>query len=185
MTTEDSDPYVRLDKQEIYRNRWVGVEVHEIVHPTGVRGEHVLIATGSASCVLVVDGEEVILAEQPRFAARRTIVEIVKGGADPGEDALSCAQRELLEELGLIARTWTPLGIAYEIPSIVDQPVTLFAASDLEMAQSDPEEVERIEPLRMTFGEAWQRAVDGRISDAVTMAALMRYRAYRDAQSGG
>jgi 8-oxo-dGTP pyrophosphatase MutT (NUDIX family) len=169
-------PYRRLVKREVYRNPWVAVEVHDIVHPTGAAGEHVLVATGRASGVLVVDGDAFVLARQARFAADRIALEIVKGGADEGETPLGCAQRELREELGLEAQRWTPLGIAYEIPSIVQFPVTLFLARDLRTVATAQEHVEAVDAVRMPIEDAYRAAIDGRIDDAVTLAAFLRYR---------
>ncbi len=168
-------PYRRLAQREIYRNPWVAVHVHEIIHPTGAAGEHIAIEVGTPSGVLVVDGDAFIMARQARFAADAQVLEIVKGGADEGESALACAQRELREELGLRAEDWTPLGIVYEIPSIVEAPLTLFVARDLRTVPSAPEHVEAIEAVRIPFDEAYRAARDGRIDDAVTLAALLRY----------
>jgi ADP-ribose pyrophosphatase len=175
------DPYRRLSRREVYRNRWVVVEVHEIVHPTGTPGEHVLFVSPAPSGVLVIDGEDVIFAEQPRFGARKTVIEIVKGGADDGETALACAQRELREELGFVAERWMSLGYTYEIPSIVDKPVELFLARDLRSVDTDLENVEHIERLRLPLSDAFAAIADERINDAVTIVALARYRALMDA----
>ncbi|HTZ55141.1 MAG TPA: NUDIX hydrolase [Candidatus Acidoferrum sp.] len=170
-----SAPYRRLAQRELYRNPWVAVHVHEIVHPTGAAGEHIAIATGRASGVLVVDGEAFVLARQARFAADAPMLEIVKGGADEGETALACAQRELREELGLVATDWMPLGVAYEIPSIVEHPVSLFVARSLRKVATAPERVEAIDPVRIPIDDAYRAARDGRIDDAVTLVALLRY----------
>lgn len=169
-------PYRRLAQREIYRNRWLAVEVHDIVHPTGAAGEHVLVVPGSACGVLAVDGDAFVLARQARFAADAYVLEIVKGGAADGETPLACAQRELREELGFEAMRWTPLGVVHEIPSIVDQPVTLFLAHDLRAGESDQEDVEAVVGERIAIDDAYRAAVDGRIDDAVTLAALLRYR---------
>ncbi len=169
-------PYRRLAKREVYRNTWVAVEVHDIVHPTGAAGEHVLIATGRACGVLVVDGDAFVLARQARFAIDGIALEIVKGGADEGETPLACAQRELREELGIEAERWTPLGITHEIPSIVQFPVTLFLARDLRRVATAQEQGEAIDAARMPIEDAYRAAMDGRIDDAVTLAAFLRYR---------
>jgi 8-oxo-dGTP pyrophosphatase MutT (NUDIX family) len=170
------DPYQRLAKREVYANPWVAVEVHDIVHPNGAPGEHVLIVVPPASATLVIDGDSFVFAKQPRFGARSEQVEIVKGGAERGEDALASARRELREELGLEAERWMPLGFVYEIPSIVASPVELFLASGLRETSTEPEAVERIEPVRVPVDEAFAAAADGSISDAVTLAALLRYK---------
>ena len=167
--------YQRLAQRELYRNPWVAVHVHQIIHPTGAPGEHIAIATGAASGVLVVDGEGFIFARQARFAADARMLEIVKGGADEGETMLGCAQRELREELGLVAMDWRPLGVAYELPSIVEHPVALFVARDLRKVPSAPEHVEAIEAVRIPIDDAYRAARDGRIDDAITLAALLRF----------
>ena len=126
--------------------------------------------------MLVVEGDAFVLARQPRFAADAEMLEIVKGGAAPGETALACAQRELREELGLEAEQWTPLGHVHEIPSIIEHPVTLFLAQDLREVETAQEQVEAVRAERIAIADAYRAAIDGRVADAVTLAALLRYR---------
>jgi 8-oxo-dGTP pyrophosphatase MutT (NUDIX family) len=166
--------YVRRAKRVVYENPWLRFEAHEIVHPTGVAGEHGVVVTPRASAVVLVDGEEVLLTRQARFAIDRVVLEVIKGGGHAGEDALACAQRESREEAGVIAARWTPLGMTYEIPSIVQEPVELFLGTDLSAAPLAPEEVERIDVVRMRFDDALDACADGRIDDAVTALALLR-----------
>ena len=66
--------YKRLAERELYRNPWVAVHIHEIIHPTGAAGEHISIATGHASGVLVVDGDAFVLANLHQAAGIRTVV---------------------------------------------------------------------------------------------------------------
>lgn len=124
---------------------------------------------------MVQDGADLLFARQPRFAARRRVVEIVKGGAGSGESFLECAKRELREELGIAARRWSELGILYEIPSIVAPPVAIFLARDLEFGSTDPGLEESISLVRMRIGDALAAAASGEIDDAVTIAALLRF----------
>jgi 8-oxo-dGTP pyrophosphatase MutT (NUDIX family) len=171
------DPYVRVRSRELYRNPWLAVEAHDIVHPNGEPGEHVLIVIPKACAVVVEDGEDLIFTRQPRFGARRSVVEVVKGGHDPGETPLECARRELLEELGIVAASWTELGCLFEIPSIVNEPLTLFVARELRFDAPDPELQESIELVRYPLRTALHYALDGTFDDAVTVAALFRYAA--------
>jgi 8-oxo-dGTP pyrophosphatase MutT (NUDIX family) len=171
----ERDPYVRLSKRELYRNPWLAVETHEIVHPNGTPGEHVLVVAPAPCAVVVEDRGMLLFTRQPRFGAQRVVVEIVKGGRDGGESALECAARELREELGVRAARWSPLGRLYEIPSIVSDPIEVFLASDTAPARGQQEAVESIEPVRLSFEEAIARVADGTIDDAITVAALFRY----------
>lgn len=167
----------RLSRRELYRNAWLAVEAHEIVHPSGVPGEHILLVTPQSCGIIVEDRGELLFTEQPRFASQRPVIEIVKGGAGAGELPLECAKRELREELGLTARLWADLGSVREIPSIVDPPVRLFLARELEYGVAEPADEESITLARFRIGAALEAAVNGEIDDAVTIAALFRFAA--------
>jgi 8-oxo-dGTP pyrophosphatase MutT (NUDIX family) len=166
--------YVRRAKRVVYENPWLRFEAHEIVHPTGVPGVHGVVVTQRASAVVLLDGDQVLLARQPRFAVDAVVLEVIKGGRHDGEDELACAQRESREEAGVTAARWTALGQTYEIPSIVQEPVALYLGTELTPAPLAPEAVERIEVVRMRFDDALAACADGRIDDAVTAVALMR-----------
>lgn len=167
--------YQRLESREIYRNPYVWAEVHTIVHPSGVRGEHLLVAAPQCSAVVVADGDDLLFTRQPRFAAEIEAVEIVKGGVEGSETPLECAQRELREELGLEAAHWQPLGTLWEIPSIVTPAVEIFYAHGVEHVESVPDAVESIELVRVPRAAAFQAAASGVLGDALTLAALLRY----------
>ncbi len=167
--------YQRLSSREVYRNPYLAIEVHEIVHPSGVAGEHALILSPPCSAVIVADGGDLLFTRQPRFGAQAEVLEIVKGGAEHGETSLQCAQRETREELGVVAAHWKELGQLYEIPSIMDIPVDLFLARGIEHVEAEFEPVETIELVRIPQEVAIAAAASGKINDAVTVAALLRY----------
>jgi ADP-ribose pyrophosphatase len=166
--------YQRRNRRTVYENPWLRFEAHDIVHPNGRPGVHGVVVTPNASAVVALDGDDVILTRQARYAIDRVVLEVVKGGASEGETALQAARRELREELGAVAARWDDLGIAYEIPSIVQQPVSIFLARELTWVTSDPEDVESIDPVRMPFHAALRAAGAGEIADAATVTALLR-----------
>ncbi|HEV8022104.1 MAG TPA: NUDIX hydrolase [Candidatus Lustribacter sp.] len=170
-----SDPgYVRNSRRTTYENRWLRFEAHDMVHPNGQPGEHGVVITPRSSGVVVLDGDDVVLALQARYAVDRMVLEIVKGGAAGEESAQAAAERELREELGIAAARWDALGIIYEIPSIMQEPISLFLARDVTAVASDPEDVETVNASRLPFRAALRAAGRGEIADAVTAAALFR-----------
>lgn len=166
--------YQLRSRRVVYENAWLRFEAHEIVHPGGAAGEHGVVLTPAPSGTVALDGEEVVLVRQPRYAADSRHLEIVKGGAEPGESALECAQREAREELGLIAERWVPLGQLFEIPSIVARPLQLFLATGCRFQAPDPELVETVERVRLPLREAVRLALEGGIDDAISAAAIVR-----------
>lgn len=162
----------------VYTNPWVTVEAHEIVHPNGAAGEHVCVRVGAPSAVVVLDGSDVLLERQARFAVDREMLEIVKGGAAAGESALDCAMRETREEIGVVAARWAMLGELFEVPSIIGGPLTIYLARDCTFVPPAPERVESIALVRMPFAEALEQARGGGIDDAVSVAALLRAEAF-------
>jgi 8-oxo-dGTP pyrophosphatase MutT (NUDIX family) len=166
--------YRRNAKRTVYENRWLRFEAHDMVHPSGVVGEHGAVVTPPASAVVALDGDIVILSRQARFAIDQIVLEVVKGGALPGESQLDAAKRELREEIGLAADRWDDLGVVYEIPSIVEMPVRIFLARDVTSVAAEPEDVESIDAVRMPFADAVRAAGSGEIADAVTVTALFR-----------
>ena len=165
---------MRRARRTAYENRWLRFEAHDMVHPNGQRGEHGVVVTPRASGVVLLDGADVVLARQARYAIDRIVLEIVKGGAAPGEDTQAAAQREVREEIGVVAARWDGLGIVYEIPSIMQGSVALFLARDLRAVPGEQEDVETIEAVRMPFRDAVRAAARGELNDAVTGIALMR-----------
>ena len=109
-----TNAHKRLSRREVYRNPWLHVEAHQIVHPTGIPGEHVLVVTPQSCGVIVEDRDELLFTLQPRFAAQRQVIEIVKGGSEAAELPLDSAKRELREELGIVARSWSEMGTMYD-----------------------------------------------------------------------
>lgn len=165
---------MRHARRTTYENRWLRFEAHDMVHPNGQPGEHGVVITPRASAAVVIDGDDVILTRQARYAIDRHVLEIVKGGADGDESPQAAAERELREELGIVANRWDELGIIYEIPSIMQEPISLFLARDIRAVTSDPEDVETIVPVRMRLREAYLAAARGELNDAVTGLALLR-----------
>ena len=166
--------YVRRAKRIVYENPWLRFEAHDIVHPNGTAGVHGVVVTPRASAIVLVDGDDVLLARQARFAIDSVVLEVIKGGRHAGEDGLACAQRESREEAGVVAANWHALGETYEIPSIVQEPVSLYLGTGLAPAPLAQEDVERIDVVRMRFADAVDACADGRIDDAVTAIALLR-----------
>jgi 8-oxo-dGTP pyrophosphatase MutT (NUDIX family) len=154
------------------------IDIEQMEVEIGRLGRHtyqVIRHPGGAGVLPVHDDGSISLIRQLRPAVAAVILEIPAGRLGPAEPPAECASRELREETGITAAKLIPLGTVYSSPGVFDEVIHLFAATGISQGDAQPEADEEIELLRLPLGEAMQMASDGRISDAKTLAALLRW----------
>src|SRR4029453_13769042 len=104
-------PYPVLSSEPRYRNRWIALREDRVIRPGGSEGLFGVVEMVPGSSVLAIDDEDnCFLVRQYKYALGRDSLEAISGGIDDGETPLGAAQRELREEVGLIAADWQDLG---------------------------------------------------------------------------
>jgi ADP-ribose pyrophosphatase len=167
----------RIGSRTVYEGRIVDVRIDEFRYPDGETAEREIVSHPGAVGIVAHDGEVVHLGRQPREVVDEpALLELPAGKQDvEGESPLECAQRELAEEIGMRAGSWTGLKRFYTTPGFAKEQVTLFEATDLEPIEdfeSDP--AERIEIVRWPLAD-----LDGAIAeceDSKTLIGLMLFR---------
>lgn len=158
-----------------YENAWIRVREDEVIRPDGEPGIYgVVEIRPSVGIVALNTSDEIVLVGQWRYALNRHSWEVPRGGSSPGEtDMLLTAQRELAEEAGVTAARWEVLGPVDVCNGVANDVQTLFLATELaETAMSlDPEE--DIVVAWKPFDEAVQMAMDGRITEVCSVAAIL------------
>jgi len=138
-----------------------------VVEPGGVRVVREIVRhPGSAVVIAQHQDGRVLLIRQYRFAAQRRMWEVVAGRIDGGEKPLDAARRELAEEAGLGARTWTPLGGFYPSPGFMDELMWLYLARDLYPAAATGDPDERIRKRWFTPEQVGRMIRGGRLWDS-------------------
>ena len=136
--------------------------------------------------VVPIDSDGCItLVGQYRYTLDVYSWEIPEGGSPAGEHPLATAQRELLEETGLSAASWTLLQTAHLSNSVSDEIAYCYLAEDLTPGPPDPEGCERIETMHVPFAEALRMVEAGEITDALSVMGILRYALLRSGQSWG
>ncbi|MDQ1216790.1 NUDIX domain-containing protein [Microbacterium arborescens] len=160
--------------RRMYENRWISVREDEVTGPAGDGIYGVVEMRHPAVFVVAIDDRDrVCFVEVDRYTTGRSL-EVPAGGSD-GEDALDAAKRELLEETGLTAEAWQPIGRMNALNGIAVAPEHVFLARGLAPAEdattSQLEEgIERV--VWIPFAEALRQVAEGRIDDGETVAAL-------------
>lgn len=169
-------PWKRLTSQVAYENPWISVYHETVKTPAGSDGIYGLVHfKGTAVGVVPVDDEgNTWLVKQTRYTLEQESLEIPEGGAAPGENPADCARRELLEEVGLHAKTIEPLLTLHLSNSITDECAHVFVARDLSLGETHHEDSEDITVHKMPLQAAIDKVMAGEITDAISVAALQR-----------
>jgi ADP-ribose pyrophosphatase len=138
------------------------ITMREVVrHPGGV-------------CVVALDADGCIwLVRQFRYPFQRHLWELPAGKLEPGEEPLPAARRELSEETGLEAETWTPLSVLYATPGYCTEKLHLFLAEGLRHGEAHPDPNELLDVERVPLDEVLARIERGEIHDAKTVAGAL------------
>ena len=131
---------------------------------------------GSAVMMAVDERKRILLVRQYRLPAEKYLWELPAGRLDPGEKPLQAAKRELIEETGYRAKTWTKLASFFVSPGYVQERMTIYLAADLTAGEATPMDDERIETRWFTAKEVSGMIRAGKIQDAKTMIGFMLWK---------
>jgi ADP-ribose pyrophosphatase len=168
-------PFEVVGTEELARDWNVLLRRDRIRWPDGSEADYRLVESPDTAFVVPFthDGGTV-LVRQWRHAWRGTAWEVPAGTLEPGEEPLAGAQRELVEEAGLIAEEWTPLGVTRGTGLITGRQ-HLYLARSLSRVQRAPESYERDMIVReVPFRTALDAALGGEIEHSGSIAALAR-----------
>lgn len=160
----------------VYDNPWIEVTHRDVVNPTGGAGIYGVVHFKNLAIGIVpLDAAgNTWLVGQYRYTLGRYSWEIPEGGGPLHEQPLEAAKRELLEETGIRASRWTKLLELHLSNSVTDEHGIAFVAQDLEFGTAQPEETEQLQVRQLPFEEAVQMVLEGEITDALSMAALLK-----------
>jgi ADP-ribose pyrophosphatase len=163
--------------KEVYQCRLFSVTEDEAVDPkTGFTIKRSVVRhAGSAVMMAVDEKRRILLVRQYRLPAEKYLWELPAGKVDPGENPLQAAKRELAEETGYKARTWTKLASFWASPGFVQERMTIYLATNLTVGAATPMDDERIETRWFTRKEVREMIAAGKIEDAKTMVGFLRW----------
>ncbi|MBA3322383.1 MAG: NUDIX hydrolase [Pyrinomonadaceae bacterium] len=160
----------------VYNNPWIGVREDAVVRPDGERGIYgVVHYKNTAIGILPIENDDIYLVGQYRYPLGIYSWEIPEGGCLEGDDFLKAAKRELEEETGLRAGNWAKLGEAHLSNSVSDELAVWFLATGLIQGKQQLEGTEKLIVRRLPFKEALRMALNGEITDAISLMAIFQY----------
>lgn len=163
--------------REIYANAWMTLREDTFTRADGSDGLYGVVDKPDYALVLALDDspeQRLAMVEQYRYPLGLRRWEFPQGTAPDRAEmpAQELAARELREETGLTAATWTYLGLLDVAPGLSSQRGRAFLATDLTAGAPEREDTEA--DMRFAWlsrAEFEERARAGEITDAQTLAA--------------
>jgi nudix-type nucleoside diphosphatase (YffH/AdpP family) len=180
-----------LQTNTVYKG-WASLSIATVRGPDGREFERVVEDHGSATCVLPYDPvrRTAILVSQFRApvcvaSGETSLAEAIAGLTD-GEEPHVAAAREALEEAGLKLSNLEPAGVAWTMPGVSTERMSLFLA---QYAPSDrvaaggghAHEHENITVVEMPLKALADMADDGTLNDLKTLALVQTLRVRKPA----
>jgi 8-oxo-dGTP pyrophosphatase MutT (NUDIX family) len=172
---EPASRWRRLSRRAAYENPWLTVWHDEVTRPDGAPGIYGVVhfANLAVGVVAIDAADRVALVGQHRYTLDAYSWEIPEGGVPPDEDPLHGAARELREETGVVAAEWHELGRLHLSNSVSDEGAILYLATALTSGEPSPDGTEDLAVRWVPFDEALAMTLDGGITDAMSVAALL------------
>jgi 8-oxo-dGTP pyrophosphatase MutT (NUDIX family) len=171
------NPWTTLATRNVYDNNWIRVEEHQVINPAGGEGIYgkVHFKNKAIGIIPVDEFGNTWLVGQYRYTLNEYSWEIPEGGGRLGTDPLEAAQRELKEETGLQATTWTLLMQIHTSNSVTDEEGFIFLAEQLTQGDADREATEAdMVVKKIPLRHAVAMVMNGEITDSLSVAGLLK-----------
>lgn len=153
---------VKLYSDDAELENGVIVKRDVIKHPGGV-------------CVVPLDDAyNVTLVRQFRYPHQTALLEIPAGKLEWGEEHYECGVRELKEETGYIAESFTYLGYLIPTPAYDTEIIHMYLAQSLSLNEQKLDADEFLDVEKMPFDKAVDMIMNNEITDAKTQIAILK-----------
>lgn len=176
MQHPEENPWQITSEEQIYSNPWLSLTEYQVINPSGNPGIYgkVHFKNRAIGVIPLDDDMNTYLVGQYRFPLEQYSWELPEGGGPLGTDPLESAKRELLEETGLKATTWTEVQRMHLSNSVSDELSILYVARGLEQFEAEPEDTEQLIVKKLPFDEVYRMVCDGEITDSMTVAGILK-----------
>lgn len=148
-------PWTIEKRTSLYRNAHIEVIEDSVLTPKGEKGMYGFVKINPGAAALPLDEKGfVYLVKQFRYGLGKESIEVAGGGVHKHETPLEAAKRELREELGIKAKEWKHLGFMSALTGTISHREDLFLAQELTFLETQLDDTEMIEVVKMPFMQA-------------------------------
>ena len=161
-------------RELLVQGRFLKVVRDQVMLPNGKLSSREFVQhPGAVVIVPLLDDGRLLLERQYRHPVERVMIEFPAGKLDDGEPGLRCAQRELLEETGCVAREWAFAGTMNNCIGYSDEHIDIWFARGLDYHQQQLEEGELLDLVVATPQDMLQSMREGLLTDAKTITCML------------
>jgi 8-oxo-dGTP pyrophosphatase MutT (NUDIX family) len=170
------NPWKTLKSKNIYQNPWIEVEENKVLNPSGKEGIYgtVKFKNWAIAIVPVDRALNTWIVGQYRYPLDEYSWEVPMGGGKKDMPLLESAKRELREETGLTADSWTEVLKMHTSNSVTNEVGYTFLAEDLEEGNPEFDETEDLVIRKLPFRTVYEMVMDGEITDSLSMASILK-----------
>ena len=165
-----------ISTKTLFDGKVIHLHLDDIRLPDGNVGFREYCTHNGAVCVIPITSDnEVICVRQYRYAIRKPLLEIPAGKLDSiDENPNEAVRRELREETGATSENITYLGLYYGSPALIDEKIYMYMAQDLSYGESDLDDDEFLEVIKIPLEDMVDMVLRGEIEDGKTQSAVLR-----------
>lgn len=176
----DIAPLKQLTGKIVYENPWIKIHEDKTVNLNGRDGIYGYMESRDSCMVLAVDEDRIFLARNFRYPTKSFGWELPGGGGD-NEDLVDASKRELEEETGILANSWTKLGESYVCNGLMTEKIAFLLAKDLRFeGQKDHSDEVFSDMGFFSEQEITSMIKNGEINDCQTLAGLHYYQMFKE-----
>jgi 8-oxo-dGTP pyrophosphatase MutT (NUDIX family) len=170
------NPWKKQSSKDIYDNPWLSLSEDKVINPGGGISHYGRIHFKNIAIGIIPLDEDnnTWLVGQYRYVPDCYSWEIPMGGGPLNTDPLESARRELKEETGLTANHWQALMHLHTSNSVTDERGIVYVARELTQGETEFEETEDLQIIKLPLAEAVEQVMKGKITDAISVAALLK-----------
>lgn len=163
-----------LKSKQVFNGKVVKVYLDDVELSDGKKTFREVVKHSGGVVILAIKENKILLVKQFRYPMQEVMFELPAGKLESNENPFLAAQRELEEETGYCANSWTSLGFVYTSPGYSDEKLYLYKAENLYFTNCHPDEGEIIQAFEYDIKDIISMINKGEINDSKTLCALFR-----------
>lgn len=163
------------DRHSAFENPWMDVQVIDALDPTGKPADYALVHFKNLAVGIVpYEDDHIWIVGQSRVGFESYSWEIAAGGGSFEDPPELAAARELKEETGFSAKTFTPIIEMETSNSVTDERAIIFLATGLTAGATEHESSEDISVMKISLDDAIAAVEAGEIRHSLGVAAIYK-----------